>query len=107
MKRNQPVTVEKAAATMARRQPPASRLPCLNPRCRRDCAWSATEGRPQLFCSGSCRLAWNRERKRLMRDLGVLESACLDPKARQHELRALRSQVAHIRWALERYRPSG
>lgn len=99
-------SAKRALALMSRRQAPRDSLPCLNPLCQNQCAWTGSDGRPALFCCTVCRVAWARDRQRLLRDLDVLERATLDPSARTEELRLLRQRAAHIRWALERYRGS-
>lgn len=103
-KRAWKVTAAQAEATLSRRAPTPTSLPCLNPRCSNDCEWTTTEGRPALFCRAVCRAAWNKDRDRYIRDLALVEAALADPLVKKEQARRLRSQAAQLRWVMARYR---
>lgn len=99
------MTAGQVEATLSRRAPTPTSMPCLNPRCFNICEWTTTEGRPALFCRAVCRAAWKKDRDRYLRDLALVEAALPDPMAKQEQTRRLRSQAAQLRWVLARYRP--
>lgn len=77
--------------------------PCMNPRCTRMCAWPASSGRPQDFCSKTCRQQCYRTLEKLRADLEALESVIEGGSGTQSDQAALRSEVAKLRWWIRRY----
>jgi len=77
--------------------------PCMNPRCTRMCAWPTSAGRPQDFCSKTCRQKCYRTLEKLRAELEALESLIEGGSGTQSDQAALRSEVAKLRWWIRRY----
>lgn len=97
--------VPAVAATL----PTAVALPsgfrCLNPTCTSTALihWAEERGRPRLFCSASCRSAYEYERAELLRDLKVVAKALERPTGTYRERRAVESAHRQLSLAILRY----
>ena len=78
---------------------------CLNPTCTSVALirWAEERGRPRLFCSSSCRSAYEYERAELLRDLKVVAKALERPTGTYRQLRAVESARRQLTLALLRY----
>jgi hypothetical protein len=76
--------------------------PCLNPTCDEVCRWKQTAGRPKLFHSPQCRLAYERAQRSLVAEIRALERALKAP-GQSHDRRPIQIALAKRRWALTRY----
>lgn len=78
---------------------------CLNPSCDRPepIKWSESRGRPRLFCSPSCRNAYDYERAELEKDLGVVEDALRHGGGTYRQRRSVVSARRRLEVALLRY----
>lgn len=78
---------------------------CLNPTCSSVALihWGEERGRPRLFCSSSCRSAYEYERAELLRDLKVVAKALERPSGTYRERRAVESAHRQLSLAILRY----
>lgn len=81
---------------------PAPTAPCLLPGCPERCDWSASPGRPRLFCSRSCQESYKRDATRLREEIDLLEQELTDP-GEDLDIDLVRSHLARRRWHLRRY----
>ena len=85
---------------------PPEALPCLNPKCGDVCLYPprGTRGhRPSRFCSRSCRDTFDRDRKRLVVELQVLDDLAKTMHWSKRQRVDLQRQISLRRWALTRY----
>lgn len=84
---------------------PQGTYPCLNPKCRKPCAYpgKGTRGhRPQRFCSRECRLKFERAQARLAWEVQRLQELRKRPMTTRQSV-VLNREMSRRRWALERY----
>lgn len=81
---------------------PAPTAPCLLPGCPEQCDWTASPGRPRLFCSRSCQESYKRDASRLREEIDLLEQELTDPDE-DLDIGVVRSHLARRRWHLRRY----
>lgn len=82
---------------------PATTVRCLNPVCNMLCHWTESSGRPKKFCSDTCRQQHEKTRKRLERELAILDGALNHPDTTPKQKTLLVSQRAHRMFELARY----
>ena len=79
---------------------------CMNPTCDQQCEFP-TRGsngyRPQMFCSRTCRLAFDRSRKRLTDELEILDDIANTRTMTRRQRVDLQREIGLRRWALARY----
>lgn len=78
------------------------RARCLNPTCRRFCAWRDGKGRPPAYCSNTCRVACQRRRVKLADLACDLEEASNRSDLTTAQRLTLSSQQAKVRWHIAR-----
>lgn len=78
------------------------RARCLNPTCRRFCAWKDGKGRPPAYCSNNCRVMCQRRRVKLVELAAELERASTRPDLTTAQRLAVASQQARVRWHMAR-----
>lgn len=78
---------------------------CMNPTCSSVALihWADDRGRPRLFCSPSCRSAYEYERAELVRDLSVVEEALKGRGGTYRQQRLVESARRQLTLALMRY----
>lgn len=84
---------------------PRGPYPCLNPKCRKGCAYPERGGqghRPQRFCSRECRLKFERARARLVWEVGRLKELENGPLTTRKKV-TLNREISRRQWALDRY----
>lgn len=84
---------------------PKDTYPCLNPKCRKPCAYPAkgSKGhRPQRFCSRECRLKFERAQARLAWEIRRLKKLREQSITTRQEI-ALNREISRRQWALDRY----
>lgn len=86
-------------------EPPTS-CRCMNPECDQPCHFptrGSTGFRPQMFCSRSCRLAFDRSRQRLEDELSILDDVARTHPLTRRQRVDLQREIGLRRWALARY----
>jgi len=84
---------------------PKGPYPCLNPKCRKNCAYPERGGqghRPQRFCSRECRLKFERARARLVWEVDRLKELEDGPLTTRQKV-TLNREISRRQWALDRY----
>jgi len=84
---------------------PKDTYPCLNPMCRKDCAYPERGGaghRPKRFCSRECRLKFERARARLVWEVDRLRGLEDQPLTTRQKI-TLNREISRRQWALDRY----
>lgn len=84
---------------------PKGPYPCLNPKCRKNCAYPERGGqghRPQRFCSRECRLKFERARARLVWEVDRLKELKDGPLTTRQQI-TLNREISRRQWALDRY----
>lgn len=76
---------------------------CDNPDCVNRVAWSNRPGRPQTFCSPSCRQRARHAASRLRADLQSLERKRSSAELNYRQRRDVDAELAHKRWLLSSY----
>lgn len=86
-------------------QIPASALSraCDNPECTSRVDWSERPGRPQTFCTPTCRQRARHAASRLQADLQRLEQERLSEGVTYRQRRELDAVLAQKRWLLSSY----
>lgn len=95
-------TIQSVAAACPKAVASPLRMRCLNPECIKKIARPAA-GRLPLFCSRSCREAFDYERGELLADISVLNAAMQAGKGSHAERRIVQVELANKRWCLQRY----
>jgi hypothetical protein len=89
-------------AALLLRYPASTKQPCFNPDCAHVCEWREGAGRPKLFHSDACRVAYVRKRQGLLSEIQALEDV-LGAPGPSYVRRSVEVAVAQRRWALARY----
>lgn len=79
---------------------------CMNPTCDQQCAFPdrGSDGyRPQMFCSRTCRLTFDRARRRLNDELQILDDIAHTHTMTRRQRVDLQREIGLRRWALARY----
>ena len=95
-------TLQEVAAACSKALSGPTRMRCLNPDCRKKIDRPAA-GRLPLFCSRSCREAFDYERAELLADIAVLNRALEVGQGSHLERRTVQIELANKRWCLQRY----
>ena len=95
-------TLATVADASPRAVPSATKMPCLNPNCLRKVT-RPKAGRLPLFCSRSCREAFDYERAELLADIAVLLQAIERGEGTHAQRRKVLVELANRRWCLQRY----
>ncbi len=95
-------TLWEVAAACSKAPAGPTRMRCLNPECRKKIDRPAA-GRLPLFCSRSCREAFDYERGELLADIAVLKRALEVGQGSHLERRSVQVELANKRWCLQRY----
>lgn len=84
-------------------RPPAQGR-CLNPKCDATCTWKGTEkGRPPRFCSDACRMAFAKQRARLLDELDAYRDLIESASTTWAQRNELRRRVQSLEMQLDRY----
>jgi hypothetical protein len=76
---------------------------CDNPECSERLIWSGRQGRPQLFCSTSCRKRAVYAAEALAQQVAAKEFALASPLLTYRQAREVRSDLARLEWQLSSY----
>lgn len=76
---------------------------CDNPECGERLQWSGRRGRPQVFCSATCRKRAVYAADVLAQQVAERRRSLADPQLTYRQRREVGSELARLEWALSAY----